>query len=118
IIDIFYRMSDARVEGRELLKRLLPCRRIHPCGALNLVLQRSEDVVDELVHLPVALGGIMALHVNLPDAFAERAVDEVDAAFPPRPLSGNVAQGFRIEVEPRVIERLGKILRIVADEMD
>ena len=63
-------------------------------------------------------GGIVALDVDLADAFADRAVDEVDAALPARALLGHVAQGLRIEIELRVVERLGQILRVVADEVE
>ncbi len=60
----------------------------------------------------------MALDVDLADRLAERAVDHVDAALPAIALVGNVAQRFRIEIEPRLVEILGQIGRMAADEMD
>src|SRR5438270_6085177 len=85
---------------------------------LDLVLERSEDVVDELVDLLVALRRIVSLDVDLPDAFAERAIDQVDATLPAIALRGNVGERLAKEVEPRVVECLGQELRVVADEVE
>src|SRR6185503_15007739 len=97
IIDVLDRVADARIEGRELLQRARLGRLVYPVVALDLVLERGEDVVDQLMHLPVALRRIVALDVDLPDALAERTVDEIDAALPTVALAGHVAQSLRVE---------------------
>ncbi len=111
-------MADARVERRQLGQRLGLGRRVHPAAVLDLVLERGTDVGDELAHLPLAFGGEVALYVDLADALAERSVDQVDPALPAGALLRNVAQGLRVEVELRVVERPGQKLRIAADEVE
>ena len=85
---------------------------------IDLVLERGENVADELVHLLVALRRIMPLDVDLPDTFAERAIDQVDAPLPAIALRRNVGERLAVEIEPRIIERLGQELRMSADELE
>src|SRR5881394_3715071 len=109
-------MPGARIEARELGKRLTLGRGIHPAVLLNLVLKRRAEVADQLLHLAVALRRVMPVHIDLPNRLAEFPVDEIDATLPAIALGLNVVQCFRIEIKAGVIKGRWQELGVVADE--
>ena len=111
-------MADARLERGELLERRLARRVIHPLAAADPLAIGVLEVADQLFHLRFGRGREMRLHVDLADALAERAVDRCDSALPPLALLLNARQLLRIESEARVVERLGKHVRVIRDEAE
>ena len=102
-------MADARIEGGELVQRLLARRLVHPGGVGDLVAIGGADVVDQLLRLARRLSRPMLRDVELADRLAETAVEHADAALPAGALLGNVVQRVAVETEARVIERLGQV---------
>ncbi len=111
-------MPGPRIEGRQLLDRLASRRVVHPGEVRQLIAKGRAQIADQLAHLTVALGRVVARDIDLADRLAEHRVDQPHAALPARTLLGDVVQGLRIEFELGVIEGLGQILRVIADEVE
>ena len=71
------------------------------------------------MHLPVAFRRIVALDVDLADAFAERVVDQVDAALPAVALHrARRAASSNRKSNCASSNALGRNWRVVADEVE
>src|SRR4029079_6986383 len=82
------------------------------------LLVRVAQIADQLGHLALGLGRIVALHIDFANSFAERAVSRGDAALPALALGLNAAQLLRIEIEAGVVDRLWKVAGVIRYEAE
>ena len=78
----------------------------------------GADVADQLGHLALAFGRVVALDVDLADGSPSAPSTRPTPRFQRSRCSGTPCSVLRIEVEARVVERLGQELRVVADETE
>ena len=91
---------------------------VHPGKRRQALAHRRDEVGDELVHLGFVVRREKLRDVELADALADEAVEELHAALPAIALHFDAGERLAIEVEVRVVERFRQVARVVAREME
>ncbi len=91
---------------------------VHPGGVGDEIAIGGAQVADQLVHLALGLGRPVTAGVELADRLAEVRVEQPDAAFPALGLGRDILQRVAVEIEPRLVEGLGQILGMIAEEAE
>jgi hypothetical protein len=101
-------IADLRIERRDILGRGLLRRIAHQSRVTDLLFQREEKVLDELVGALLRLGRKVLLHVDLAEGHSHRGVRRGHAALPARLVLGRPGERLAVEVEVFVHELFRK----------
>ena len=111
-------ISDLGRELVDLLERFLFGLGAHPIERLDIRLIGFEQVRDQQVRFGLGLGRKIFRDIELAQRFADRSVEEMDAAGLAVELFGVSAQDLAVEIEIRVVETLGQIGGDVVEVMN
>ena len=112
IVAPLVRIAHFDAEARQFLFGLRLGLRPHPLQRVDGLLEGTAQIGDELADALARGGREVLLDIQATGDFADRPVDQAQAATPARLLSLNAAERALAELESRAIERLGKEGRV------
>src|SRR5205814_7761206 len=93
-------------------------RFVHPARVADEVAIGCTQIANELVGLLLHLRSPMPRDIKLADGFAERPIEQPNAALPSLGLRRHALERLAIKTKVRVVERLGQELRMGADKLE
>ena len=112
------RVADLRPERGQLGVRLLLRLGPHPLEPVDALAVGGAQVLDERVHAGLGRRREVLLDVDLAEQLAERRVEVVEGALPPRLQFGHALQRAAAEVEAGVDERRVQVRREAIDGVE